>query len=256
MKNFIKKILKTVGLYKIILKLYYFFTTNPKRECEKLEDISRIYSKFVKRGDVCFDIGANLGIITDSLLKLGVKVVCVEPQKACLDILREKFKDNKNVFIVGKAIGEREGEAEISICEDAPTISTMSDKWREAGRFSENYEWNKTQKVEVVTLDQLIEQYGTPSFCKIDVEGFEVSVLKGLTKAIPFVSFEFTKEFFEDAKTCINHISSIGPAKFNFTFCESEKLVFPEWVSSEELIRKLEGEKKVSLAGDIYVKLG
>ncbi|EKE16378.1 MAG: hypothetical protein ACD_11C00018G0014 [uncultured bacterium] len=252
-KDIIKKILRMVGLYKIWIEVFSFFTTDPRKERERMDDILKIYSKFVKKGDVCFDIGANMGIITELLLKLEVKVVCVEPQKDCLIILKKKFGDNENVFIVDKAVGEKEGEAEIAICEDAPTISTMSDKWKEAGRFSTNYEWNKTQKVEMITLDKLIEQYGMPSFCKIDVEGFEVSALKGLTKAIPFISFEFTKEFFEDAKTCINHISSIGRAKFNCTFCESEKLLFPNWVPSEELISKLENDNNSSMAGDIYV---
>lgn len=254
-KNLIKKIVKILGLYKIILKVYYFFSINSEKERERRADILNIYSKFVKKGDTCFDIGANLGMITNLLLELGTKVVCVEPQRNCLDILRKKFKDSKDVFIVDKAMSDHEGEAEIAICEDAPTISTMSDKWRKTGRFSKNYEWSKIQKVEITTLDKLIEEYGMPSFCKVDVEGFEMSVLKGLTKPIPVISFEFTKEFLEDAKVCINHLSSIGQAKFNCTYCESEKLVFPDWVSSGELIEKLEKNERISMAGDIYAKL-
>ena len=44
----------------------------------------------------------------------------------------------------------------------------------------------------VTTLDKLIEQYEVPSFIKIDVEGYELEVLKGLTRLVPALSFEFT----------------------------------------------------------------
>ena len=79
----------------------------------------------------------------------------------------------------------KKGYLKLQICENAPTISTMSDKWIKDGRFSNDYKWTKTQLVAVTTLDDLIKEYGSPKFCKIDVEGFEYPVLKGLTKPIP-----------------------------------------------------------------------
>jgi FkbM family methyltransferase len=254
-KKTVKTVFKKCGIYKPFVRLCGLFApSNGKKEATN--EVLEIYSKFVRKNDVCFDVGANDGLITEGLLSLGAKVVSVEPQDSCLKLLREKFKNNANVSVVGKAASDHEGEDVISICEDAPTISTMSDKWKSKGRFSENYEWDATQKVEVTTLDKLIDQYGMPSFCKIDVEGYELSVLKGLTRPIPFISFEFTREFFNDAKACIEHILSINTqAMFNCTLHGTKDLLFADWVTRQELMRRLENEENKLYCGDIYAKL-
>ncbi|MFH1940942.1 MAG: FkbM family methyltransferase [bacterium] len=156
--------------------------------------------------------------------------------------------------IVGAAMGEREGSGELAICEAEPTISTMSERWKSEGRFAGKNQWTKTVPVEVTTLDRLITRYGTPAFCKIDVEGFELSVLKGLSKPIPVISFEFTREFFSDAKACIDHLLSVGPAVFNASFGESMTFVQEEWMNPESLIRRIEAEGDPLFWGDIYQK--
>lgn len=253
-KSAVRKILKAVGLYKTFLKLNNFLSSVPKENGE-VAVVSGIYSHFVNKGNTCFDVGANLGIMTDVLLKLGARVISVEPQASCVAALKEKFQKNANVTIVDKALSNHEGKEEISICEVAPTISTMSDKWRENGRFSGDYEWEKKEQISVTTLDKLIEAYGTPRFCKIDVEGFELQVLQGLSQKIPFISFEYTKEFLEDARACIRHILTIGSARFNCTLHDSKNLIFPDWVTSEELMSRLESEKNDLFCGDIYVKM-
>ena len=212
------------------------------------------YSQFIAKGDLCFDVGANFGNRTKVFLGLGAKVVCIEPQQVCLRKLRRLFGNNKNITIVNKALGDYEGCGEIDICEAEPTISTMSDKWKYDGRFSKNYKWEKKQQIIVTTLDSLIALYGLPKFCKIDVEGFEKSVLRGLTVPIPFISFEFTKEFFDDSKKCISHLLSIAPAEFNCSIGESMELLFPDWVTPERLYDKLESSEEKLLWGDVYVK--
>lgn len=213
-----------------------------------------LYSHFIDKGDLCFDVGANIGNRIEVLLELGAKVVCIEPQDSCIKILNRLYGNNCNVIILNKGLAEKEGHLEIHISEDAPTISTMSEKWMKNGRFSTDYEWTKIQLVPVTTLDDLINKYGLPKFCKIDVEGFEYNVLKGLSKPIPFISFEFTREFFDDAKKCINHLLSIDDAKFNCSIGESSQLVFSSWVTPEELYKKIDSFDEKSLWGDIYVK--
>jgi FkbM family methyltransferase len=43
----------------------------------------------------------------------------------------------------------------------------------------------------MTTMDTLISLYGKPDYCKIDVEGFEINVLKGLNIPLNLVSFEY-----------------------------------------------------------------
>jgi len=219
-------------------------------------DMLNFYSQFIEKGDLCFDIGANVGNRTDVFLGLGATVIAVEPQTICVEKLRSSFKRNKNVIIVDKALGEREGFGKIAICEAEPTISTMSDKWKTNGRFANNHEWSKRQPVSITTLDALIQKYGVPKFCKIDVEGFEKQVLKGLTVPIPFISFEFTREFFDDAKKCMAYLSSIGESRFNCSLGESGELFLPEWVTHDRVHTSLDSFDDDFLWGDIYVKFG
>lgn len=226
-------------------------TPHKKRQHKKEMEF---YSQFIEKHDLCFDVGANMGSKTSKFLKLGAKVVSIEPQEACLKKLYKLFKNNKNVVIVGEALGEREGYEDLSICEDEPTISTMSPKWQLEGRFSKDYQWTKTQQIRTTTLDALVQLYGIPKFCKIDVEGYEKSVLKGLTKPIYYLSFEFTREFFEDAIKCIDHLVTIGRVEFNCSVGNSMELLFSTWVEPQELYEKLNFMEDPRLWGDIYAK--
>ncbi|MHA1374795.1 MAG: FkbM family methyltransferase, partial [Promethearchaeota archaeon] len=202
---------------------------------------------------LCFDIGANIGEYTRKLLYLKTKVVSVEPQKKCLKILHEMYGRNKNVKIVGKAAGELEEFANMYISDKHPTISTFSDKWKDQGRFSRNHEWNRSEQVSVTTLDSLIQRYGLPKFCKIDVEGYELQVLKGLTQKIPFLSFEFAKEFSKDIKLCGEYLESLGAAQFNLVYGNTFKFLLSNWISLEKLLIFLKGHPDIDW-GDIYVK--
>ena len=59
--------------------------------------------------------------------------------------------------------------------------------------------------VKVTTLDDEIKKYGAPSFCKIDVEGLEVDVLRGLSSPIKMISFEYhcSQEAIERVHKCL-----------------------------------------------------
>lgn len=251
------KLLKLLKLYSTAKMVKLWMVRSIPKDLSHDRETLEFYSQFIKRGDLCFDVGANEGKFTKIFLELGAKVVCVEPQEARLQRLYKLFGGNKNVIIVGKAVGECEGYEELMICEDAPTISTMSSKWKDEGRFSKDYKWTKTKKVPITTLDALIQSYGLPKFCKIDVEGFEESVLKGLTKcarAIPFISFEFTREFFDDAKKCIDRLLSLGRVEFNCSLGESMKFLSQRWVTPEKLYEKIDQFEDKLLWGDIYAK--
>ncbi len=212
------------------------------------------YSQFVKKNDLCFDIGANVGNRTEMFRQLGAKVICVEPQEGCLETLTRQFGGDPEVIIVGKAVGDREGEGEIAICRDAPTISTMSEKWRCEGRFAQDFAWPETQRIAITTLDRLTETYGMPDFCKIDVEGFEPSVIRGMTKPIPALAFEFTREFFSDAVDCLWQLEALGYRQFNASLWESMELLSPKWMDWEALVRRLETSDDALLWGDFYAR--
>lgn len=213
----------------------------------------RIYSGLVLPGDLVFDVGANIGTMTKMFLKLGAKVVCVEPNPSCIEILKKRFGSNRNVTIVGKGVCEKEGKLDFFICEKANEVSTFSKRWKK-GRYS-YLQWDKRITVPVTTLNGLIKMYGTPKFCKMDVEGYELNVLKGLKSAIPYISFEFHKEFLGEAKKCADILSRIGKTKFNFFDHERQELNPRGWLDQRELFSRLESNTDKGLRGDIYAKM-
>ena len=218
----------------------------------KLSMATNFIRYFVEAGDTVFDVGANIGQKADLYLAAGAQVICFEPQPDCLTILTQKYQQNPNAFIVNKGLGEQAGTMQLSVCSDANYISTFSQKWK-TGRFA-NYDWNQTVTVEITTLDEMIKLWGCPKLCKIDVEGFEYQVLKGLSRPIPYISFEFAIEFIEDTKNCINHLKSLGYKVFNIAKGEASNLVFPEWVSDSDILNYLESANEALLWGDIYAK--
>ncbi len=205
---------------------------------------------FVRVGDLVFDVGANVGRKAGIFADVGAKVVCIEPQPDCVKTLRSQFKDNPMVVIVPKGLAEKPGMLDLSICSEANTISTFDQRWK-TGRFA-NYKWDRVISVPVTTLDELIATHGMPQYCKVDVEGFEFSVLKGLSRPAPLLSFEFTREFIENARDCVAYLRGIGFAKFNFTLGESSRFVSGDWLDGEALFHEIGRITDADMWGDIY----
>lgn len=218
--------------------------------------LRELYRYFITPGALCFDIGANIGARTEIFLQLGARVVCVEPQRDCVAILTNKYQHNPAVQILGVGLASRIGTMNLSICKDANTLSTFSERWK-TGRFN-SYHWDDQYEVPVTTLDELVKKYGMPHFCKIDVEGFEQEVIKGLTSPVRALSFEFTREFLDDAEQCIEHLGSLGNVRFNFVLGDnlSPTLQFalPDWSNGATLLQQLRTVSTEFLWGDIYAR--
>lgn len=212
------------------------------------------YAPFIRPGDLVFDIGANNGDRTMVFRRLGARVIAVEPQEQCITHLQKLFSGDKNVTIIGEALSEMEGAGELSINDHMPVVSTMSQQWRDKGRFSQSSGWTRTQSVRTTTLDILLAKFGTPIFCKIDVEGYELSVLKGLSSPLHVVSFEFTNEFIGEAFACVNALSDLGTIEANYTIGESMDFSLSRWVDLSTLHDSMTSQKDPSLWGDIYVR--
>ncbi len=239
---------------KLLRKFNFYLPASTNKAAS--DTIEYFIGLFCKAGGLVFDIGANAGIKTECYLSQGACVISVEPQSKCIKIMKRKFRKNKNITIVEKAIDEKCGTLDMYICISDPdaSISTFSDKWINEGRFSKHHKWDKRAKVETTTLDELIKLYGIPNFCKIDVEGFEVQVLKGLSKQIPLLSFEFTIEFINDAEKCMDILNKLGNYAYNIGFGLDAKFALEKWQSSKDILEAISEYSKThpKAWGDIY----
>lgn len=213
----------------------------------------RFYRQWIRPGDLCFDVGANVGERALLFLALGARVVAVEPQPACVAALRAI--DDERLAIEEVALGAEPGTATLRIA-DASTISSLAEGWiervRESGRFVGN-DWQETLEVAVSTLDALVARHGTPAFCKIDVEGYEAEVLEGLSQPLPCLSFEFTPEWAESAERALARLEHLGFNRFNFSVGESLQLEWPDWRDAGALRAFLAAAPRDALFfGDAY----
>lgn len=222
-----------------------------------LEDQRRFefYRQFLSPGSLVIDVGANLGNRTKIFWKLGASVVAVEPQPVCAEFLRSVFAHKPRFTLVEAALGAEPGRAEMMIS-SALTISSLSPEWvkavRDSGRFRDT-EWDRTATVAVETLDGVIARCGPPAFIKIDVEGFEDQVLAGLSQRVSALSIEFTPEFEQGTRRCIEYLTRLGEVRFQFSRGESMQFSLDEWVDQTALLRFL-ADVPADTFGDIYAR--
>ncbi len=214
-----------------------------------------LYRRFVSPGGLVFDVGANVGERTAVFVELGARVVAVEPQAECAARLRARF--GGAVTVEHAAAGAEEGRAELLVA-SANTISSLNPDWVErvqkSGRFS-SYRWDESISVPVTTLDRLIEKHGVPDFVKVDVEGYELEVLRGLSRPVPVLSFEFDFELIEQRLASVDRLSEVGMQTFNFSRGETLELALPDWVEAGAIKDYLRATPRdVLFFGDVYAR--
>jgi hypothetical protein len=108
----------------------------------------------------------------------------------------------------------------------------------------------------MTTLDALVAEFGIPVFCKVDVEGYEMEVLRGLSSPIPVVSYEFTVERLGSRLAALSHLDALGMRRFNFSWGESLELALPRWLDIDEIYEFLSGPKhSPATFGDVYAAI-
>lgn len=247
-----KRVVASLGLYDLFLRAR--LAAERRLPFGRYQAELRFYRQFIRPGDLCFDIGANFGQKTSIFLDAGARVVAVEPQPVCLNLLRRGFRRWRTLEIVPAALGAAPGEAELLLCDETTTISTMSRRFASTGRFASTYSWRRTIVVPTTTLDALVERYGVPAYCKIDVEGYEANVLAGLTRPLPLVSFEFSREFMDIARECIRYLEGLGPITFDCVLNHASTRLLGAWSTSDALLTRLDGIADPLLVGEIYAR--
>jgi FkbM family methyltransferase len=261
MKNIIKKLLGERLMFYIREFRTQYYPTPDQRHIQEQEELflplrKALFSSFLEKGDLCFDVGANMGNRIKPLLDIGMKVVAIEPQEICIKYLRYKF--GNKIVLETKALGPKEDARDFFIAKSS-TISSFSEDWINAVKTErfKGVDWVNAGKVQMTTLDHLIRRYGVPVFIKIDVEGFENEVLQGLSHPIRMISYEYTvPEQTEKAADCLKLIYKQNPEiECNFCQGESMKWELDQWLPMVEMMEYIKSEdfQKTSF-GDIYVR--
>lgn len=197
-----------------------------------------LYARYVRPGDLVFDIGANVGQRTGWFLELGCKVVAVEPQAEML------AHCDPHAIRVNAAVGAENGTVPFFVCQSSNYLSTIDPTYvqqvyEQPGIGGNIYTDTTT---ECVTMDYLIERYGVPAFAKIDVEGGEVGVLAGLSQPLQALSFEVHQFSPSKTEACIDRLAQLG--EYVYTYSALESFVLEPWPPRE-----------LAVFGDVYAVL-
>ena len=146
---------------------------------------NRIISDLQKSSDPVFvDVGANIGLITTSILKgvPQVKVYAFEPGPLQASFLQKTIDENRledRVSLNVDALSDVSGTQSFFI---HPSRDYAKDGLRDTGRGEKAH----SIQVTVTTLDSWWETQGRPqmSVVKIDTEGAELFILRGAVKCI------------------------------------------------------------------------
>ncbi len=198
-------------------------------------------------GLLVFDVGANRGQRTDVFLKLGARVVAVEPDETNRRLLARKY-NWQPVAVVGKAASDSVGDVTLRITHPGSGLNTLSEKWVQTlkdnpGKLGGRVAYAESRTVGTTTLALLVRAHGTPTYIKIDVEGHEASVLRGLEMPVPFVSFEANlPEFRPETDECIGILGRLSPGgRFNISEECYKGLALGEWLDAPALAGVLDG---------------
>lgn len=147
---------------------------------EKIEPLMQYGLKFISKGDICIDAGANQGIYTIPFAKITGskgKVIAVEPMRYAQEIIKKNIQINnlKNIKIFDGVISDKIKKYNLDYSSGIGSAS-----------ITRNFGGKKILKVNSITVDKLFKNYGLKkiNFIKMDIEGSEFLALKGATKTI------------------------------------------------------------------------
>jgi len=225
---------------------------------EREAAMDRLYARYLRSGDLAFDIGAHVGDRIASFRRLGVRVIAVEPQPLCQRALRLLHGRDPSVTLVSAAVGESSRRGTLHVNRTNPTVSTLSPDFIATSATAVGWEgqvWDDRIEVPLTTLDALIATHGLPQFVKIDVEGHELAVLRGLSHRLPALSFEFTTMQRKLALSCLQRLAELSEYGFDAALGESQQLVFREPVDASRLSSWITALSDDANSGDIYATL-
>lgn len=154
---------------------YSINKTFDRKNLASLDEIALIANLLKELTDgLILDIGACGGGSSKPFIKMGWRSICFEPSFKNIKILRNTFKNEKKVTIDTRAVSD-------IVLSDVPFYeSPVSNGISSILPFHHSHKL--TQKVNTTTVSEIISEYkiNTIDFLKVDVEGYDFSVLKGV----------------------------------------------------------------------------
>lgn len=197
--------------------------------------------------DMIIDIGAHKGEFLENMLKIKKikKFYAFEPQKDIFAELNKKFSENKKVILFNYAIDKEVSSKKLQINKLSMTSSLAEINEKSAYLKLKNFltfskkNFIDEYEIQTNTVDKVFEGINlNKTLLKIDVEGYEMNVIKGSLvklKEIPFVLLE--NQFGNHYKN--NDFNEIKNILLQEKFSVLKKFLFPTMHYQDVLFKKI-----------------
>jgi FkbM family methyltransferase len=143
--------------------------------------VTKVIECYLKPGDTFLDVGANIGyfslLASEWVGKEGL-VLSFEPSLRPLEKLLAHIRLNhcSNIVVISSGLGERNSLSELHWA-GPYNIGASS--------FLDTGDGVRSERVSILNLDKLLTGFNlVPTFIKVDVEGYEMSALKGMVETL------------------------------------------------------------------------
>ena len=164
-------------LYKNAFPLYNSLYPVFKRKQDGIE--IKLIRSIVKNGFVVLDIGANIGFYTkifSELVGANGSVHAFEPETINFTHLQNNLRTNANVKLINKAVSDKAGPIKIY----------LSKMLNVDHRTYPVDDYSHVMEINAATIDDYLplNNISKIDFIKMDIQGFEMSALKGMEKTL------------------------------------------------------------------------
>jgi FkbM family methyltransferase len=172
-----------------------------------------IVCRALRAGVIAVDVGANEGVYTHAFARTGALVEAFEPQPDCLRVLRSYARRHPNVHVRGEALGATDCEGTLRVPLRHGHVVSGWASLRDAGHTGA--EPAVEHNVQIRTLDSFA--FPDVAVIKIDVEGYELDVIRGARQTIatcrPLLLVELEQRHHSDPITsAFNQFAALGYA--------------------------------------------
>lgn len=220
---------------------------------ERLSSHIALYKSLMPRDSLCFDVGANIGEKSEAMLKAGMRVIAFEPNLRVIPELLARCSHYPNWRLITAGV-HSQPDLLTFFARRSHGQSGFHQQWETSSVLGESY-------VPAIPLDYAIKSTTAPAYIKIDVEGWEHEVLKGLSTPIRTLSFEFHlhADQIEATRKCLQRLSEISTAyEVNVTPAEQATFLWPDWRPIAETLDWFPGNLRDVLNrpyGDLFIRL-
>ena len=237
----IKSLFKRSLLWKSIKKSsLYFRLFDPSgfyKYKQELMFYTHLLKKHSSKNQLIFDIGANMGRKSFFFSKVSKQVIAFEPSQRLFNFLSNRFAGS-NVKVLQYALGSETGRKDFFITESNQAYNSLSKKHIKTTAINRGVAKGEitTAKAETRTLDFFINNYGIPKYIKIDVEGYEEEVIKGLKLPVPIISFEANlPDFYDETIRILDYLNEISSGNYFYNFSSENLFISDNFLSDSEL---------------------